>query len=86
MEFDGFPAGAWLLDRARALGVEREPPRPLVQGRHLIQLGLDPGPGFGPILKACFEAQLDGRFSTVEAGIEFARGLLGQLPNEPFIP
>lgn len=28
-------------------------------GRHLIELGLKPGPAFKPILDACYEAQLD---------------------------
>lgn len=74
--FDGFPAGDWLLERARALEIERSAPEPLVMGRHLLELGLSPGPSIGKILDACYEAQLDGIFSTVEAGIEHAKGLL----------
>ena len=76
--FDGFPAGDWLLARARALEVERSAPRPLVMGRHLLELGLSPGPYIGKILGACYEAQLDGVFSTMEAGIEHAKGLLAR--------
>jgi tRNA nucleotidyltransferase (CCA-adding enzyme) len=34
----------WFLERARALGVDRSPPRPLVLGRHLLDLGMKPGP------------------------------------------
>lgn len=69
--WDGFPAGEWLLERARQLRVEAEAPAPLVLGRHLIALGLAPGPAFGPILDAAFEAQLDGAFSTLEEGLEW---------------
>ncbi len=76
--FDGFPAGDWLLARAQALAVERSAPQPLVMGRHLLELGLSPGPRIGKVLDACYEAQLDGAFSTVEQGIEHAKVLLSR--------
>lgn len=76
--FDGFPAGDWLLARARALEIERSAPQPLVMGRHLLELGLSPGPRVGRVLAACYEAQLDGAFSTVEEGIEHAKRLLAR--------
>ena len=71
-----FPAGDWLLAGAAALQLEKAPPRPLVLGRHLIELGRPPGVGFGPILDACFEAQLDGAFTDLEGGLAFLRGYL----------
>lgn len=77
-QFDGFPAGEWLLTRARALEIEQTAPQPLVMGRHLLELGLTPGPRVGQILETCYEAQLDGTFATVEAGIEFAKRLIEQ--------
>lgn len=76
--FDGFPAGDWLLARARALEIERSAPQPLVMGRHLLELGLTPGPRIGRILNACYDAQLDGAFSTVEEGVEHAKKLLAR--------
>jgi len=76
--FDGFPAGDWLLERARALEVETSAPRPIVLGRHLIELGLDPGPHFAPLLDACFEAQLEGKITTVEQGIAMARAMIAK--------
>ncbi len=48
-------------------------------GRHLIALGLEPGPHFGPILEQCFEAQLEGVFSSLDGGIAFAHGVLREL-------
>ncbi|MEW6542677.1 MAG: HD domain-containing protein [Nitrospirota bacterium] len=71
--FDGFPAGTWLLEKSRTLGVEREKPKPLVLGRHLLELGLAPGQQVGRILAACYEAQLDGTFTTLDEGIEYAK-------------
>jgi len=72
-----FAAGEWLLERARALEVEAAAPEPIVKGRHLIQLGLSAGPQFGPILEACYTAQLEGEFSTLEGGLEYARDRCG---------
>ncbi len=66
----------WFLERARALGVEHEPPPPLVQGRHLLALGMAPGPEVGALLKQIYERQLDGAIATTDEGIELAKQLM----------
>lgn len=66
-----FPEGSWLLEKANQLAVQANAPVPLIQGRHLIHRGFTPSPQFKPILDACFEAQLDGTFQTVEEGEAF---------------
>lgn len=63
----------WFLARARALGVEHRPPAPLLQGRHLLPLGVPPGPGMGRVLKAVYDAQLEGDVSTLEEALALAR-------------
>jgi tRNA nucleotidyltransferase (CCA-adding enzyme) len=68
----------WFLGRARALGVEHAAPAPLVLGRHLLALGLAPGPRIGALLREIYEQQLDGRFQSTDEGIELARNLLGR--------
>jgi tRNA nucleotidyltransferase (CCA-adding enzyme) len=73
---DDFPAARWLEETATALNVRDKPPTPVVMGRHLLSLGLKPGPVFRPLLDACYEAQLDGRISSVEEGLELVRELL----------
>ncbi|MGE0446254.1 MAG: CCA tRNA nucleotidyltransferase [Vicinamibacterales bacterium] len=65
----------WFLDRARALGVEHQPPAPLLLGRHVLALGVAPGPRVGKILKQVYERQLDGVITTQEEAIEAARAL-----------
>jgi tRNA nucleotidyltransferase (CCA-adding enzyme) len=65
------------LERARALGVEHAAPDPLVKGRHLLALGVEPGPRMGEILRAIYEHQLDGRVTTLEEGLQYARELVG---------
>lgn len=66
----------WFLERARALGVEHAPPKPLLLGRHVLALGVEPGPRVGEILRQVYEKQLDGVITTVEEGIEEARAML----------
>ncbi|HJR61181.1 MAG TPA: HD domain-containing protein [Vicinamibacterales bacterium] len=63
----------WFLERARQLGVQHAPPAPLVLGRHLLTLGVAPGPRMGEILRAVYERQLDGSVTTLEEGLAFAR-------------
>jgi tRNA nucleotidyltransferase (CCA-adding enzyme) len=71
----------WLLERARALELADRRPAPVVLGRHLIERGLEPGPGFGPILERCFEAQLDGLFTDLPGGLEHLDRLLRDSPT-----
>lgn len=66
----------WFLERARALGVEHRSPSPILLGRHLLELGLTPGPGVGRILKAVYEQQLDGTVTTLDDALAAARQLL----------
>ena len=51
-----------LQTRAAELQVQAGAPKPILLGRHLIGLGMHPGPEFGVILDAAFDAQLEGRF------------------------
>jgi len=51
-----------LLNRAAELELREKAPQPILLGRHLIERGWAPGPCFGRILQAAFEAQLDGDF------------------------
>jgi tRNA nucleotidyltransferase (CCA-adding enzyme) len=68
----------WFLERARDLGVQHAPPEPLVKGRHLLALGLKPGPRVGEVLKEIYERQLDGSIGTVEDGIVLAQQILAR--------
>lgn len=65
----------WLLEQAQKLAVEKAAPKPIVMGRHLIELGLPAGPEFRALLDKLYEAQLDGRFHDLEEGLELARRL-----------
>jgi tRNA nucleotidyltransferase (CCA-adding enzyme) len=66
----------WFLARARALGVEHRPPAPILLGRHLLELGMTPGPRVGEVLKIVYEQQLDNQVTTLEQAIESARRIM----------
>jgi tRNA nucleotidyltransferase (CCA-adding enzyme) len=70
----------WFLDRARALGVEHAAPAPLVMGRHLIELGVRPGPRMGELLKRVYDKQLDGEIRTVDEGLSAVKQMLESEP------
>jgi len=65
-----------LQTKAHELTLDRRGPRPLILGRHLIELGLAPGPRFKPLLDEAFEAQLDGAFQDELAGREWLKNRL----------
>jgi len=71
----GFDCSAMdqFLDRARRLGVEHAPPEPLVKGRHLLALGVKPGPAVGEVLKQVYERQLDGSAADFDTAMALAR-------------
>ena len=71
----------WFVERARALGVEHQAPAPILLGRHLLDMGVKPGPEMGKLLKAVYERQLDGAVTTLEQGLQLARELTHQGPN-----
>jgi tRNA nucleotidyltransferase (CCA-adding enzyme) len=66
----------WFLERARSLGVEHRPPAPILLGRHLLELGLQPGPRVGEILKAVYEQQMEGSVTDLAQAIAAARPLV----------
>ena len=71
----GFDCSAMddFLDRARRLGVEHAAPEPLVKGRHLLDLGVAPGPAMGEVLRQVYERQLDGSVADFDAALAAAR-------------
>jgi tRNA nucleotidyltransferase (CCA-adding enzyme) len=73
----GFDCSAmdWFVNRARELGVEHAPPAPLVKGRHLLELGVKPGPAVGEVLKHVYERQLDGSVADFDSAFALARDL-----------
>jgi len=72
----GSDAQEWFIQRSRELQVEQRPPDPLLLGRHLLELGIEPGPRMGEITRAVYEMQLDGRVRSLDDAIEEAKKLI----------
>jgi len=72
----GAEAQEWFIEHARELEVTSHAPAPLLLGRHLLEMGLEPGPRIGEITRAVYEMQLDGRVRSLEEAKETARELL----------
>ena len=66
----------WLQFRTKKLSIQSSAPKPIILGRHLIKLKLQPGPNYRKILDNCFEAQLDGIFVEEEDGIIYLKSFL----------
>jgi len=71
-----------LRSRAQELAVRAAAPRPLLLGRHLVELGLPPGPGYKAVLAAGAEAQLDGAFMDEAGARTWLREYLRNHPPE----
>ena len=74
----GSEAQEWFIERTRELDVEQRPPDPILLGRHLLELGVEPGPAMGEITRAVYEMQLDGRVRNLEDAIAAARGIISR--------
>ncbi|MBV8879919.1 MAG: hypothetical protein JO332_08155 [Planctomycetaceae bacterium] len=70
-------AQEWFLERANALNVRHEAEKPLLLGRHLLELGLRPGPKIGEITGKVYELQLEGKVRTLDEARAEARRLIG---------
>lgn len=73
----------WFIERAKELEVAQSAPDPILLGRHLLELGMQPGPRIGEVTRAVYEMQLDGRVLTLDEAREEARKLiaLDQIQN-----
>jgi tRNA nucleotidyltransferase/poly(A) polymerase len=66
----------WQLRKFEELHVSRETIAPLIMGRDLIKLGVEPGPGMGKLLKRLYRLQLDSAFETRAGGLKAAERLV----------
>ncbi len=66
----------WLLGKLEEMRISQESIRPLVLGRDLIALGIEPGPEMGKMLKRLYTLQLDNAFEDKAGGLRAARQLV----------
>lgn len=63
----------FLLDEIRQMRSEPALPAPWVTGKDLIALGVRPGPRLGALLRQGYDAQLEGRFETRDALLDWLK-------------
>lgn len=73
---DSLPLIERMLVRAEEMALADTAPRPVLLGRHLISVGLRPGPAFKSLLDHAFEAQLDGAFADESTALIWLRNNL----------
>ena len=65
-----------ILRISSELDISNNQPIPILMGRHLIELGVQPSPEFSKLLGLAFEAQLDGEFDDLDGAILFVKMLI----------
>jgi len=66
----------WLLRKFEEMRISKETIKPLLRGRDLIPLGVEPGPDMGRLLKKLYMMQLDNVFEDRAGGLRAARKLI----------
>jgi len=66
-----YKAGDWLLEKAKVLDVYNEPPTPLLQGRDLVALGIEPSKKYKILLDSVYKEQIAGRLVNKEDAIGY---------------
>jgi len=72
----GAEAQEWFIERVRELKIEQGPPPPLLMGRHVLELGLPPGPKIGEITQTVYEMQLNNSVRNLEEAKAAAQELI----------
>jgi tRNA nucleotidyltransferase (CCA-adding enzyme) len=72
----GSEAQEWFIEKVRELNVEERAPEPILMGRHLIEMGLKPGPLFKKVLDAVYELQMDGKVTNLDEALSEAKTFL----------
>lgn len=72
----GSEAQEWFIEKVKELQIESKAPEPILMGRHLIELRMEPSPEFKKILDAVYEMQLDGKVTNLEEAIAEAKRLM----------
>lgn len=69
-------AQEWFIERVRELELQAGAPAPILLGRHLLEMGMEPGPLVGEITRAVYEMQMDGRVTSLEEAKDAATEIL----------
>ena len=71
-----YPAGEWLLNKAKKLKVDQHKPEAFLLGRHLIDEGMQAGLEFKSILNEAYQEQLEGKIEDEVSAIKWLRSYI----------
>ena len=71
-----YEIGASFVAAIRRLKMHKMPPKPLLQGRDLVALGIQPGPEMGKMIQAVEDARDRGEVRTKKEALELLRSLM----------
>jgi tRNA nucleotidyltransferase (CCA-adding enzyme) len=74
-----FDAAEWFRKRCQELEVFDGPPSQLLMGRHLLEMGMKPGPQIGQIVNRIWIAQLSGDVTNSEEAKTLAQNLMKEI-------
>ena len=60
----------WYQEQKEEYNINKETIQPIIMGRDLLKLGVEPGVQMGEYLNQLYERQLDGEFDTKEEGLK----------------
>jgi len=80
-----FPAGDWLMKKAEELQVDKEPVKPILMGRHLMDMGMKPSPMIGDVLRKVFDMQVDGKVHDLASAQAAAQQLIQAGPQREWL-
>jgi len=66
----------WIINKFKSLNVSKKTITPIIMGRDLMKLGIQPGPEMGKLLKQLYQLQLDTDFVTKKDGLIIAKKLI----------
>ena len=79
LDTDPYPAGDRFIATVAAHDLDREPTKPLVQGRDALALGVSPGPEIGRLVAQVEAARDRGEITTREEALELLRALRAEM-------
>lgn len=82
----GHDAREWLMSTSTRLGLGSARPERIARGEHLMELGMKPGPAYGELLDAAYEAQLDGLVTDERSAREFLAERAQQASRKQTLP
>jgi len=62
-----------MLEMSKREGIHHAPPKRILEGKHLKEIGLTPSPIFGTLISQCYGLQLNGQVKNLEEALQWVK-------------